>query len=52
MSWVYRARAVGTEAIDVIELPESAHFEMIAPWSSSWPAVMDALHRTFEGIRR
>lgn len=51
MSWVYRARAVGTEEIEVIELPESAHFEMIAPWSSSWPTALDALHRTFGGIR-
>lgn len=52
MSWVYRARAVGTEGIEVIELPESGHFEMIAPWSSSWPTVLDALHRTVDEIRR
>lgn len=52
MSWVYRARAVGTEELEVIELPESAHFEMIAPWSSSWPTVLDALRRAFDGIER
>lgn len=50
MSWVYRARAVGSEDIEVVELPESGHFEMIAPTSSSWPAVVDALKRTFTEI--
>ncbi|MDX1493670.1 MAG: alpha/beta hydrolase [Longimicrobiales bacterium] len=47
MSWLYRARAVGSEDIDLIELPESGHFEMIAPWSSSWPAVLEALEASF-----
>jgi hypothetical protein len=37
-----RARAVGDSTTRVIELPESAHFEMIDPWSSSWPEVYGA----------
>ena len=50
MSWLYRARAVGSPAIDLIELPESGHFEMIAPGSSSWPTVLEALEASFHGL--
>ncbi len=52
MSWVYRARAVGTTGIEVVELPESGHFEMIMPTSSSWPRVIAALKATFDEIGR
>ena len=50
LSWVYRARAVGSAGIEVVELPESGHFEMIAPSSSSWPLVVNALRATFDAI--
>jgi len=47
-SYVHRAIAVGEEHLRVIALPESGHFEMIAPASSSWPLVHGALDETFE----
>ena len=37
-----RARAVGDSTTRVVELPESGHFEMIDPGSSSWPEVYSA----------
>jgi acetyl esterase/lipase len=37
-----RARAVGDSTTRLIELPESGHFEMIDPGSSSWPEVYGA----------
>jgi acetyl esterase/lipase len=41
-----RTRALGDSTVRLIELPESGHFEMINPASSSWPAVYDALRAT------
>jgi len=42
-SYFARTQAVGDTAAHVVELPESGHFEMINPRSSSWPAVVRAL---------
>jgi acetyl esterase/lipase len=37
-----RTQAIGDTSARMIELPESGHFEMIDPGSSSWPAVYRA----------
>jgi acetyl esterase/lipase len=47
-SYVHRAIAVGEDHLRVVVLPDSGHFEMIAPTSSSWPLVRAALAETFE----
>ncbi|MBI3504222.1 MAG: hypothetical protein HY059_05230 [Proteobacteria bacterium] len=46
-SYFARTQAVGDSTVRLIELPESGHFEMINPASSSWAAVMTALKATF-----
>jgi acetyl esterase/lipase len=46
------ARAAGADRLEVIEAPESGHFEMIAPPSSTWPLVLDALERAFSSPQR
>jgi acetyl esterase/lipase len=46
-SYYARTQAVGDSTVRFIELPESGHFEMINPASSSWGAVMAALKSTF-----
>jgi acetyl esterase/lipase len=38
-----RTRALGDSSAHLVELPESGHFEMINPASSSWPAVYRSL---------
>jgi acetyl esterase/lipase len=47
-----RTRTVGDSAVRFIELPESGHFEMIDPGSSSWAAVYAALKTTVESVKR
>lgn len=47
-----RTRAVGDSAVRLIELPESGHFEMIDPRSSSWAAVYAALKMTVADLGR
>lgn len=37
------ARKAGDERVDVIVAPESGHFEVINPKSSTWPIVVDAI---------
>ena len=46
-----RTRAVGDSTARLVELPESGHFEMIDPGSSSWPAVYAALQATVAGVK-
>jgi pimeloyl-ACP methyl ester carboxylesterase len=47
-----RARAVGDSTTRLIELPESGHFEMIDPGSSSWPEVYGAFKASLTQDRR
>jgi hypothetical protein len=50
-----RTRELGDSSAHLVELPESGHFEMINPASSSWPAVYSALaelKRGALGVRR
>ena len=47
-----RAREVGDTAVHLVEAPESGHFEMIAPATTTWPIVIDALRALFARIGR
>jgi hypothetical protein len=50
MSYLYRAIAVGADRIDLVELPESGHFEMIVPTTESFQRVADAVEASFREI--
>lgn len=50
LSYLYRAIAVGADGIDVVELPESGHFEMIVPTTESFQRVVDAVEASFREI--
>jgi acetyl esterase/lipase len=49
-SYLARAQGAGDTTIRVVELPESGHFEMVNPASSSWAAVMTALKALVAGV--
>jgi hypothetical protein len=51
-SYLARAQAAGDSTIRVVELPESGHFEMVNPASSSWPAVIAALKGAVAALPR
>jgi len=51
-SYFARSRAAGDTAVHLVELPESGHFEMIAPLTTSWPLVIGALQALFARIGR
>ena len=40
--YIEAARAAGASKLRVVEAPESGHFEMIDPTSSTWPLVLEA----------
>jgi acetyl esterase/lipase len=44
------ARSAGSE-VDLVELPESDHFDVIDPLSAAWPAVRDAVATISDGHR-
>ena len=48
-SYFYTATAAGDEQIRLVSAPESGHFEMIDPKSSTWPLVLEALRALFHG---
>ena len=50
VSYLYRAIAVGADRIDLVELPESGHFEMIVPTTESFQRVADAVEASFREI--
>ena len=52
LSYAWRARTLSDFPIEILELPESGHFEMIDPSTSSWPVVLEALRETFDAITR
>ena len=53
-AYYHHAITAGDRAVRVVELPESGHFEMIAPTTTSWPLVLEALRAAFAelGARR
>ncbi|MCH7592270.1 MAG: alpha/beta hydrolase [Planctomycetes bacterium] len=44
------ARAAGDKQIEIIEVPDAGHFEVIDPKSTAWPAIRDAA-RSLLGIK-
>lgn len=46
-----KAHAAGDTAVQLIEAPESGHFELIAPASTTWPIVIGSLKSFFGRIR-
>lgn len=40
------------ENIDVIDLPNAGHFELIAPWSAAWPPIVETFGKAFKDIGR
>ena len=51
-SYFERTRTVGDSAVSLVELPESGHFEMIDPGSSSWTAVFAAFRTAIAAMKR
>jgi acetyl esterase/lipase len=51
-SYFARAKAVGDTAVHIIDAPESGHFELIAPKTTTWPIVAGALQALFARIGR
>jgi len=51
-AYAARARAAGDSAVQLIEAPESGHFELIAPATSTWPVVIGTLRKLFSSIGR
>jgi acetyl esterase/lipase len=46
-SYFYSATAAGDKQLQHVTAPESGHFEMIDPKTSSWPIVLEALQGLF-----
>lgn len=42
-SYFFTAKAAGDKQVKIVEAPESGHFEMINPATSTWPIVLNAL---------
>jgi len=51
-SYYARATALGDTTVRLIEAPESGHFELIAPATSTWPIVIRELKALFARIDR
>jgi acetyl esterase/lipase len=48
-SYVARARAQGDTGLQVVEIPEATHFDVIDPKSTAWPVVLRALRGLVHG---
>jgi acetyl esterase/lipase len=46
-----KKRARG-EAIDIIDIADAGHFELIAPWTPAWAPIAETFRRAFAGIAR
>lgn len=46
-----RAKAAGDSRVKLVEAPESGHFELIAPKTTTWPIVIDEFKSMFSKIR-
>ena len=51
-AYVARAVAAGDTQVRIVEAPESGHFEMISPATTTWPLVVDALRALFAQMGR
>jgi acetyl esterase/lipase len=49
-AYLARARAAGDTAVQLVDAPESGHFEMIAPATTTWPLVIGSLKALFAKI--
>lgn len=49
-SYAAKASAGGDARVRVVEAPDSGHFEMIAPASTTWPLVVGALRALVAGL--
>lgn len=50
-AYAAHARAVGDTTLTLIEAPESGHFELIAPATSTWPLVIGNLKMMFARMK-
>jgi acetyl esterase/lipase len=50
-AYVARARAVGDSTTIVVDAADSGHFDLLAPTTTTWPVVIDALKRLVAKIR-
>jgi hypothetical protein len=46
-----RAKEAGDAKVRLVEAPESGHFELIAPKTTTWPLVLAEFKAMFEKIR-
>ncbi len=51
-TWHRHALEAGARGVELLEAPESGHFEMIVPGTSTWPLVTEALAELFRRIAR
>jgi acetyl esterase/lipase len=51
-SYIARAGAVGDTLVQVLEAPESGHFDLLAPDTTTWPLVVRALKQLVARIGR
>ena len=49
-AYYHRAITVGTQDVRIVDLPDSGHFEMVSPSTTTWPLVISALEETFESM--
>jgi acetyl esterase/lipase len=50
--YLTRARAVGDSATLAVDAPDSGHFDMLAPTTTTWPLIIGALKQLRERLRR
>lgn len=51
-AYAARAAAAGDTRVRIVEARDSGHFEMIAPSTTTWPLVVDALRALVAGMAR
>ena len=49
-AYIARAATIGDTQVEVVDAPESGHFEMLAPDTTTWPLVINALKRLIARI--
>lgn len=49
-TWHRHALEAGARGVELLDAPESGHFEMIVPGTSTWPLVREALAERFRAI--
>jgi acetyl esterase/lipase len=49
-SYYHRAITVGTQDVRIVDLPDSGHFEMVSPSTTTWPLVISALEEAFKSM--